>query len=316
MELDETTMGIIGILAGILILSGWVPQIIRGYRTKKLNDVSSYLMILIFAGAVLWLIYGMALDDVYIMGVNLAAMVLTMIVLSMKLKYERTINQQVINMFIINCKNYNEISGVRINKLASIAEKISKKHKIKIALAPPHHQLASIKKSKLLVFAQHLDDAKIGSTTGYMIPEIVKKSKVNGTLINHSEHRISSKEITNLVKRLKKLKMKNCCLCKKMFERQKKYARLNPTYIAIEPPELIGTGRAISNERPELITKSLLAVKKARNSTKLLCGAGIVTTDDVKRAIELGSHGILVASGIVKSRNWNRDIEGFAKAIL
>ena len=89
MELDEITMGVIGILAGILILTGWVPQIVRGYKTKRLNDVSPYLMILIFAGAVLWLIYGIALDDVYIMGVNLAAMVLTMIVLSMKLKYER-----------------------------------------------------------------------------------------------------------------------------------------------------------------------------------------------------------------------------------
>ena len=89
MELDETMMGIIGIVAGILILSGWVPQIVKGYKTKRLNDISSYLMVLIFAGAVLWLIYGMALDDVYIMGVNLAAMVLTMIVLSMKLKYEK-----------------------------------------------------------------------------------------------------------------------------------------------------------------------------------------------------------------------------------
>ena len=90
MELDEVTMGIIGIMAGILILSGWVPQIVKGYRSKKLDDVSPYLMILIFAGAVLWLIYGIALDDVYIMGVNIAAMVLTMIVLSMKLKYEKT----------------------------------------------------------------------------------------------------------------------------------------------------------------------------------------------------------------------------------
>ena len=89
MELDEITMGIIGTIAGILILSGWVPQILKGYKTKKLNDVSAYLMILIFAGAALWLIYGIALDDIYIMGVNLAAMVLTMIVLSMKLKYER-----------------------------------------------------------------------------------------------------------------------------------------------------------------------------------------------------------------------------------
>ena len=89
MELDEVTMGVIGIIAGILILSGWVPQIVKGYRSKKLDDVSAYLMILIFAGAVLWLIYGIALDDVYIMGVNIAAMVLTMIVLSMKLKYEK-----------------------------------------------------------------------------------------------------------------------------------------------------------------------------------------------------------------------------------
>jgi len=84
------TMGVIGIVAGILILSGWVPQIVSGYKTKRLNDVSAYLMILIFAGAALWLVYGIALDDVYIMGVNLAAMVLTMIVLSMKLKYEKT----------------------------------------------------------------------------------------------------------------------------------------------------------------------------------------------------------------------------------
>ena len=91
MELDETTMGVIGILAGILILSGWVTQIVKGYRTKKLTDVSSYLMILIFAGAVLWLIYGFAIDDIYIIGVNIAAMFLTMTVLSMKLKYERNL---------------------------------------------------------------------------------------------------------------------------------------------------------------------------------------------------------------------------------
>ena len=89
MFLDEFTLGIVGILAGILILSGWVPQILKGYKTKRLNDVSSYLMICIFAGAVLWLVYGIEIDDVYVMGVNVAAMCLTMTVLCMKLKYER-----------------------------------------------------------------------------------------------------------------------------------------------------------------------------------------------------------------------------------
>ena len=52
----------------------------------------------------------------------------------------------------------------------------------------------------------------------------------------------------------------------------KKYAKLNPTFIAIEPPELIGTGRAVSTERPQLIVNSTNAVKMAKNSTKLLWG--------------------------------------------
>jgi len=87
--LDEITLGIVAILAGILILIGWVPQIIQGYKTKKLEDVSKYLLISIFAGAVLWLVYGIEIGDIYIMGVNFAAMFLTMTVLIMKLKYEK-----------------------------------------------------------------------------------------------------------------------------------------------------------------------------------------------------------------------------------
>ena len=162
-------------------------------------------------------------------------------------------------MFVINCKNYDEISGDKIIKLAKISQKISKKYKVPIAIAPPHHLIPLIVKFNVIVLAQHLDDKKIGSTTGFMIPEIVKKSKINGSLINHSEHRIPEKEIKNLIKRLKHLKLKTV-LCVKNVNESKKYAKLNPTFIAIEPPELIGTGRAISTERPQLITKAVDSV--------------------------------------------------------
>ena len=203
-------------------------------------------------------------------------------------------------MFIINCKNYEEIAGEKIIKLAKIAEKISKKYKIKIAIAPPHHLIPLITKFGIIVLAQHLDDKKVGSTTGFMIPEIIKKSKINGSIINHSEHRNTESEIKNLVKRLKKLKLKTI-VCVKNVSEAKKYAKINPTFIAIEPPELIGTGRAISTEKPQLITNSINAVQSAKNSTKLLCGAGIVSAEDVSRAVELGSKGILVASGVILS---------------
>ena len=88
--LDEFTLGIVAIFASILILIGWVPQIIQGYKTKKLEDVSKYLVTAIFGGAVLWLIYGISIDDIYIIGVNVAAMFLTLTVLVMKLKYEKS----------------------------------------------------------------------------------------------------------------------------------------------------------------------------------------------------------------------------------
>ncbi|MEK0347671.1 MAG: triose-phosphate isomerase [Nitrosopumilus sp.] len=218
-------------------------------------------------------------------------------------------------MFVINCKNYEEISGDKIIKFVKIAEKISKKYKVKIAIAPPQHLIALVTNSSIPILAQHIDDSKVGSTTGFVIPELLKKSKVSGSLINHSEHRISSKEITKLVSKLKKLKMISV-LCVKNVSEARKYARLNPNYIAIEPPELIGSGKAVAKEKPGLITKAADAVKSAKNNTKLLCGAGIVSGEDVAKAIELGSKGILVASGIIKVKDWNKVITEFAKSMV
>ena len=218
-------------------------------------------------------------------------------------------------MFIINCKNYEEIAGDKIIEFVKIAEKISKKYKIKIAVAPPQHLIGLVANSSIPILAQHVDNSKVGSTTGFMIPELLKKSKVSGSLINHSEHRISSDEISKLVLKLRELKMISV-VCVKDVAEAKKYARLNPDYIAMEPPELIGSGKAVSKEKPELITKSADAVNSAKNKTKLLCGAGIVSGQDVTKALELGSKGILVASGIIKAKNWTKVIEEFSKAML
>jgi triosephosphate isomerase len=218
-------------------------------------------------------------------------------------------------MFVINCKNYEEIAGDKIVKFVKTAEKISKKYKVKIAISPPQHLIGVVSNSSIPILSQHVDDSKVGSTTGFVIPELLKKSKVKGSLINHSEHRISSKEIQKLVLKLKELKMISI-LCVKDVAEVKKYAKLNPDYIAIEPPELIGSGKAVSTEKPELIAKAADAVKNAKNSTKLLCGAGIVSGEDVSKAIELGSKGILVASGIIKAKDWNKIMTDFAKSMV
>ncbi len=218
-------------------------------------------------------------------------------------------------MFVINCKNYEEIAGDKIIKFVKTAEKISKKYKVKIAISPPQHLIGLVANSSIPIFAQHIDVSKVGSTTGFVIPELLKKSKVKGSLINHSEHRIASKEIEKLVIKLKELKMISI-LCVKDIAEVEKYVKLNPDYIAIEPPELIGSGKAVSKEKPELIAKAASIVNNSKNKTKLLCGAGIVSGEDVAKAIELGSKGILVASGIIKAKDWNKVISEFSKALV
>ena len=89
MEIDGMWLTLLGVAAGILILTGWVEQIYKGYKTKSLKDVSKFLMIFISAGAILWLIYGFVVSDVFIIGTNIAAIVLMMIVLGMKKRYDR-----------------------------------------------------------------------------------------------------------------------------------------------------------------------------------------------------------------------------------
>ena len=88
MEIDGTLLTILGITAGILILTGWVEQIYKGYKTKRLKDVSKFLMIFIAAGSILWLIYGVIVEDVFIMGTNLSGLILMIIVLGMKKRYD------------------------------------------------------------------------------------------------------------------------------------------------------------------------------------------------------------------------------------
>lgn len=95
MLFDEFSLGILAIIASIIVLAAWLPQIVKGYRTKKLDDVSAYLMILIASGGCLWLVYGFEINDLYIIGVNVGIIILTMITLGLKIKYKKNIPRSI-----------------------------------------------------------------------------------------------------------------------------------------------------------------------------------------------------------------------------
>jgi len=212
-----------------------------------------------------------------------------------------------IPILILNFKNYHEIEGQKAIELARSVQKVSESFggSILLVVAPPQPALAMVKQNvNIPVFAQHLDYAEAGSTTGYFIPEMARSFGAQGSLLNHSEHRIDKFDtVQYLVNRLRSLQMVSV-VCARTASEVSTLARFEPDYIAIEPPELIGSGRAVSRENPSIVTDSINAAGRMSQNTRVICGAGITDANDVSSALKLGAVGILVASGIIKATSW------------
>ncbi len=209
---------------------------------------------------------------------------------------------------IINFKNYREISGDKALALTRDAERVSEQTDTEIIISPPQVLLAwLIKNTKLGVIAQHVDVQQPGPSTGFSIPEIVKDVGGAGSLINHSEHPINQEIIRDLISRLGSLGLLSI-VCAKNLSELKDYSSMSPDYVAIEPPELIGTKKSIATEKPSLITDSFQHLKLVASRSQLICGAGINSSEDIRIAMKLGSKGILAASSVIKSKNWYEKI--------
>lgn len=216
------------------------------------------------------------------------------------------------NPLIINFKNYEEVSADGAIRLSETARKVAEKIQVEIILAPPHPVLALIAKEiEIPVICQHVDDEKMGPSTGFTVPEIAKSYGAIGSLINHSEHRIEMNSIASLVKRLRRLGMVSI-VCAQEPQEVVEISTFEPDFIAIEPPELIGSGKAVSKENPTVITKS---IEGAGSRSRIICGAGISDKEDVSKAMELGSQGILVASGVIKATSWDKKITELASGM-
>lgn len=223
-------------------------------------------------------------------------------------------NQNKNGTLIINLKNYMETAGDNAIKITIVAEKVSKETGVEIIISPPQPYLALIaNRTKLKVIAQHIDLRKPGSTTGYYIAEIIEKCGASGSLINHSEHELKIDEVERSIEKLKELNLKSF-VCTKSIEELKKIITFKPDFIAIEPPELIGTTKSISSEKPSLIKECYNIISKGNQDLQLICGAGINKKEDIEIAIKNGASGILVSSSITKSNDWYNKILELASA--
>ena len=204
-------------------------------------------------------------------------------------------------IIIVNLKSYEQGYGPDGFDLCKIIEEISIEHNVNLAAAVSAIDLVDFSDNlKIPIFAQHVDGVNYGSHTGSILPEAVRYSGAVGTLVNHAECQMSWEEIEKTINRCKELGL-STVLCTADLDSSERGAHLNPDMIAVEPPELIGGDISVSTAKPEIISDTVEIVKKINSNISVLCGAGVKNQDDISKAISLGSKGILLASGVVKS---------------
>ncbi|MEN3054468.1 MAG: triose-phosphate isomerase [Candidatus Methanosuratincola petrocarbonis] len=206
-------------------------------------------------------------------------------------------------LILVNFKTYKESLGQKGLELARAAERVSEETGVCIAVAPQTPDLYMITKSVgIPVFSQHADPEEPGAHTGSVTPESLKEAGVSGSILNHSERRLRMDIIEETVRRCSCLGLLTC-VCANTPLAGRAVASFSPDMVAVEPPELIGSGVSVSKARPEIVGDAVRLIKEVSSGVHVLCGAGITSGEDVSAAIKLGAEGVLVASGIVKAKD-------------
>ncbi len=217
---------------------------------------------------------------------------------------------------LVNFKAYAEGSGGNAIKLAKIAEEASLQTGVCIGVAVQPTDIAPVAQQvSIPVFAEHIDPIKPGSYTGHVLPEAVKEAGAIGTLINHSERRLVLADIEKAVLRAREVDLFTV-VCANTAAVSSAVAALKPDSVAIEPPELIGTGIPVSRAKPEVVVETVELIHKVNPDVMILCGAGITKGDDVAAALRLGTEGIVVASGVVQAKDPKAALLDLAQAAV
>lgn len=210
---------------------------------------------------------------------------------------------------IINFKSYGESSGKNAYILAKICDEVAERSEYSIMVAVQPADIYPITCSvKIPVLAQHID-FQYGKFTGSSVAQSVKDAGAFGTLLNHAERKLSPETLKKSVEECKRVGL-STVICAADTNEVNFSIPMDPDYIAYEIPELIGSGKSITDMSPDDVRKfSLLFSGK---ETIPLCGAGVSKREHLKGAIEMGMGGVLLASGITQSKDPRKALEEMA----
>ena len=203
-------------------------------------------------------------------------------------------------VFEIGLKGY--LYGADAVRLAEAADRLSQELDVSVIFDPQAVDIPAVARAtrRLLVFAQHMDPVAVGRGVGSVLPEALREAGAVGTLLNHSERRMTLGDINRAILRARDVGLATL-VCADSPEEAAAVAQLAPDIVLAEPPELIATSRSAATEMRGFVERSVELVRRIDPGIIVMCGAGVQTPDDVEEMIRLGVGGTGSSSGVLKA---------------
>lgn len=215
----------------------------------------------------------------------------------------------------VNYKAYPPAVGDRAGKLTEAIAEAAAGAGATVAVAPQTADLPRVAQaSDLPVLAQHVDPLEAGRGTGSTLAEAVADAGAEGTLLNHSERPVALGDLAEAVERAREAGLATI-VCAASPAAAGAAAALAPDFVAVEPPELIGGDVSVTSADPGVIAATLEAVEAVDPDVGVLCGAGVKTGGDVAEALDLGTDGVLLASGVAKAPDPGEAVRGLLEGV-
>ena len=214
-------------------------------------------------------------------------------------------------MILLNNKIYSQTFSNQALTIALIAKRVMAKTGVQIIPVVSALDALNIKeKVGIDVYLQHVDPYFEGSHTGFISPLHAKSLGIKGSLLNHSEHRLSPGTLKQMFKSWPS--DFDSVLCLQSFGQLERWDnKLPATFFAYEPKKFIGNPQlSVASECPQQIKN----FSQFLHTRPLLIGAGIRRPEDIATGLKLGAKGVLIASGVIKSTEPEKELMALATA--
>jgi MtN3 and saliva related transmembrane protein len=78
---------VIGYIAALFTTFSLLPQIIRVWKLKEARDISLFMPLMVSIGAILWLVYGIMIEETPVIVANAVSLLVALLTLFVTMKY-------------------------------------------------------------------------------------------------------------------------------------------------------------------------------------------------------------------------------------